>query len=155
MLNMARACFVCLSHRCIQREREREKEREGLHSHTYIHPGSCCRAGLSHTLYFFYLSNAHTHLQDVFFSFPCPQVSISLPTVETACHFAVEGGPFYGQVLLWMSRHTCRCTLKIIYIYKSCNTNRFGVKSGPLSGQVLLLTIWYTCRYTMHLRQIM
>jgi len=35
--------------------------------------------------------------EDVFFSFPCPQVSISLPTVETASHFAVEGGPFYGQ----------------------------------------------------------
>jgi len=83
-----------------ERETEREKEKEGLHPHTYIHPGSRCRAGLSHTLYFFILSPAHAHMQDVFFSFPCPQVSISLPTVETASHFAVEGGPFYGQVLL-------------------------------------------------------
>ena len=37
--------------------------------------------------------------EDVFFSFPCPPVSISLPSVEIASHFGVESGPFYGQVI--------------------------------------------------------
>jgi hypothetical protein len=33
----------------------------------------------------------------VFFSFPCPDVNISLPSVETARRFGVEGGPMYAQ----------------------------------------------------------
>jgi len=37
--------------------------------------------------------------EDVFFSFPCPQVDIALPPVHTASHFGVEGGPFYPQPL--------------------------------------------------------
>ena len=35
--------------------------------------------------------------EDVFFSFPCPHVSIALPTTEVASRFAVESGPFYER----------------------------------------------------------